>query len=66
MCILFNMFVKFGVVPKSFTRSVIVPLVKNKAGNLSDINNYQTTAISSAFCKLFESVIVDSLYSNRK
>ena len=63
LCILFNLFLKFGVLPKSFMHSVIVPLVKNKTGNLSDINNYRAIAICSAFCKIFETVIADCLHS---
>ena len=32
----------------------MVPLVKNKAGNLSNINNYRAIAIPPALSKLFE------------
>jgi len=61
------MFIKFGVVPKSFMSSVIVPLLKNKAGNLSDVNNYRIIiAMSSAFSTSFEPVIADCLYSQSK
>ena len=35
----------------------LVPLVKNKAGNLSDINNYKAIAISPALSKLFECLL---------
>ena len=57
LCMLFNMFVSSGYVPDSFMNSVIVPLVKCKTGNLSDVNNYRAIAISSAISKLFESVL---------
>ena len=44
-------------------QSVIVPLVKNKSGSLSDMNNYRAIAISTAFSKLFESTIAASLHT---
>jgi len=36
---------------------------KNKSGDLSDLNNYRAIAISTAFSKLFESVIAETLYT---
>ena len=40
-------------------QAVFVPLLKNKCGDLSDIKNYRTIAISNALSKVFESVLVD-------
>ena len=57
LCLLFNMFIKYQYLPESFMRSVIVPLVKCKSGDLSDVNNYRAIAVSSALSKLFESVL---------
>ena len=37
-------------------QSVIVPLVKCKTGDMSDINDYRVIAISTVLSKLFESV----------
>ena len=38
--------------------SVIVPLVKNRNGDLSDKNNYRPIALSSGISKVFENVIL--------
>ena len=38
--------------------TIIVPIVKNKCGNLSDSNNYRPIALVTIISKLFESVIV--------
>ena len=57
LCLLFNMFLKTGYLPRAFMQAVVVPLVKCKTGNLADINNYRAIAISTALSKLFESVI---------
>jgi len=57
VCFLFNMFIKLRYLPLVLIQSVIIPLVKNKSGNLSDVNNYRAIAISTAMSKLLESVI---------
>ena len=62
--LLFNLFVRHGYLPKTFMQSVIVPIIKDKTGNLSDITNYRAIAVSTAFSKLFESVVEASLISS--
>jgi len=52
----FNIFLKFGYLPNGFCHAVIIPLVKNKNGNLADVNNYRVIAISNAVSKLLEDV----------
>ena len=57
LCVLFNLFVKFSYLPSSFMQSVMIPLVKNKCGDLSDLNNYRAIALSSATSKVLECII---------
>ena len=64
ICLLFNLFVKHGHLPKAFMQSVIIPLIKDKSGNLSDINNYRANGVSTAISKLFESMLETSLTSS--
>jgi len=59
---LFNLFLKDGYVPSQFMHSVIIPLVKNKCDSLTDINNYRAIAISSVMSKLFEMLLLDSVF----
>ena len=40
-------------------KTVIVPLVKNKAGDLSDVNNYRPIALVTVASKLFEVILLD-------
>jgi len=50
--------------PSALIQSVIIPLVKCKSGNLSDVNNYRAIAISTAMSKLLENVIATSVFSS--
>ena len=38
--------------------TTIVPIIKNKCGNLVDSNNYMPIVIATILSKLFESVIL--------
>jgi len=44
-------------------QSVIVPLVKVKSGDLTDVNNYRAIALSSSFSKILESVLLHKVKS---
>ena len=49
---------KHCYMPQSMINSVIVPLVKNKSGDLTDKNNYRPIALSSIASKVFEHISV--------
>ena len=44
--------------PDSMMVTVIAPIIKNEAGNLSDNNNYRPIALATVASKLFESLIL--------
>ena len=39
-------------------KSTIVPIVKNKCGNLSESSNYRPIALATIISKVFESVLL--------
>jgi len=41
-----------------------VPLLKNKSGDLSDINNYPAVALSNCLSKVFESLLLNGFQSH--
>ena len=58
MSLLFSSLLIHGFLPDSMMVTVIVPILKNKAGNLSDNNNYRPIALATVASKLFESLIL--------
>ena len=56
MC--FTLFFTHCYLPLSMIETSIVPIVKNKCGNLSDSNNYRPIALATIISKLFESAIL--------
>ena len=58
---MFNMFITHGYLPETFMNSTIIPLIKNRAGNVTDVNNYRAIAISNSISKIFETVLLDKL-----
>ena len=58
LSICFTCMFKHCYLPISMLDSVIVPLVKNRNGDLSDKNNYRPIALSSVISKVFENVIL--------
>lgn len=63
LSILFNLFLLYGYVPDAFHRATIIPLVKCKSGDLSDVNNYRAIALSNSITKILESLILSFIDS---
>jgi len=56
LCLFFQR-VPWLLLLNAFTSSVIVNIIKNKAGQLSVVNNYRAIAIANACSKLLESIM---------
>ena len=63
LAICFNAFIVHGFLPSSLTDSVIIPIVKDKCKNISDIGNYRPIALSSVLSKVFELILLSKLNS---
>jgi len=57
LTLLFNLCLWCDHLPKDLICSMFVPLVKNKSGDLSDVDNYRAIAISNSCSKLLELVM---------
>ena len=55
---LFGAISKHGFVPEGFGASTGIPLLKDKAGNVTDIHSYRAITLVPVISKLFEGVIL--------
>jgi len=58
LCVLFNIMLKHGVVPSIFSYGIIVPVLKDKHGDSTDISNYRGITLSPSISKLFEKCLL--------
>ena len=54
---LFNSMLSHGFVPYQFRFGTITPIIKDRNGNASDVNNYRGITISPLISKIFERVL---------
>jgi len=56
--VLFKLILLHGYVPTSFGIGVTIPLLKDKTGNVNDVDNYRGITLSPVISKLFEMVLL--------
>ena len=61
--LLFNMFLAHSYLPESMIMTTLVPLLKNKSGDMADVNNYRAIALSNATSKIIENIILERFQS---
>ena len=59
LCVLFNTMLQCSVVPQTFLAGIVVPVIKDKRGDITDINNYRAVTPSSCISKLFGMCILE-------
>ena len=57
---LFSMMLKHAYVPKAFSYGIVIPIVKDKAGDLSSVDNYRPITLSPLLSKVFELFLLES------
>ena len=57
----FTSFFVHGILPDSLMSVVLVPIVKNKCGNINSKDNYRPIALASIVSKLMEKVILNRI-----
>ena len=60
ICLLFNAMLKHSSVPIDFSREIIIPLLKCKNGDASQLDMYRGITLSPTLSKLFESVLLET------
>ena len=59
LCLLFPGIASHGYVPDDFGQGIIIPLIKEKLGNVNDLGNYRGITLIPVISKLLELVILD-------
>ena len=54
----FTLFLSHGHLPPKLIQTTIVPIIKNKCGNISSSNNYRPIALPTIISKLLESILL--------
>ena len=57
----FTGFFVHGFIPTSLMSVVLVPIIKNKAGNVNSIDNYRPIALSNIVSKVLEMIILNRI-----
>ena len=58
--LLFNSMITHGYIPNAFSLSTMIPIVKNKHGDISTIDNHRAIALSNILGKLPDRIIINS------
>ena len=61
LSICFNAFIVHGFLPSDLTDTVLVPIVKDKTGDISDKGNYRPIALASVISKVLEMALLVKL-----
>ena len=59
ICFLFRSVILHGFVPDNFGVGLIVPLVKDKTGDINNVSNYRGITLIAVISKLFEGVLLE-------
>ena len=58
LAVLFNAMFHHGTVPDSFRTGVLVPVIKDRRGDISDVSNYRPICLNSVMLKLYEHILL--------
>ncbi len=68
LCVLMSLAFKcmssHGFIPSSFMQSTIIPLIKDKTGDITDTNNYRPIALATMSSKIMERVILPHIFNS--
>lgn len=57
LSMLYKLCISHSFIPIEMIRTIVVPITKNKTGDLSDINNYRPISLATIIAKVFDSLL---------
>ena len=61
LSIFYNRVISHGHLPDDFMKTIIIPLIKNKSGDTSNVNNYRPIALVTVASKILEMILLEML-----
>ncbi|CAH2241228.1 jg3292 [Pararge aegeria aegeria] len=61
LTMLYNICMSHSFMPSEMMRTIVVPIVKNKTGDLADKNNYRPISLATVISKVFDSMLNNQL-----
>ena len=61
LSIFYNRVISHGHLPDDFMKTIIIPLIKNKSGDTSNVNNYRPIVLVTVALKIFEIILLELL-----
>jgi exonuclease III len=61
LCMIFNVMFSHGYVPQKLMQTLIIPIIKDKKGLVTDKDNYRPIAITSVVSKLVELILLERM-----
>ena len=58
LCLLFNAMIVHGYICQELMDTILIPIVKDKKGNISSKDNYRPIALTSVISKILESIFL--------
>lgn len=66
LCHLYNLCIKYGYLPEALMHTIVVPVIKNKTGDLSSASNYRPISLGTIIGKILERLIHPELIKKIK
>ncbi|KAG7308712.1 hypothetical protein JYU34_005936 [Plutella xylostella] len=57
LALLFNLCISHSYLPQDLMHTVVVPIIKNKTGNVSDVSNYRPISLATVVAKVLDSLL---------
>lgn len=57
LAMLFNFCISHGYIPSQMTKTIVVPILKNKTGDIADITNYRPISLATIIAKVLDSLL---------
>ena len=66
LSLFYTMCLRHSCLPENFIKTLVVPIVKNRVGDISDKGNYRPISLATIMAKVLDSMLDSYLKNNFK